>query len=112
MRPVVNERVEDPETGSARVKGPHMPAQCKLPTSPRINAVQSSIESKTDHLRRGRDATNHDFLLEEIFLSGDGPDDAEFPQTILQCCGINCLNTRCVRIEFDLLIQSGGGRAI
>ncbi len=42
-RSAINRRLQRPGEGKATASGPHMPAQCKLPASPRMNAVQISI---------------------------------------------------------------------
>src|ERR1017187_1988475 len=70
MRPATNRPAPPGPTGSASISGPHMAAQCKLPSNPSAKAIPKSILFSSDG----------DFLFEEKFSPAGIPFGAHQPQ--------------------------------
>src|SRR4051812_23167436 len=79
---------------TASTSGPHITAQCRLPTRPSRNAVQISSMSPADH----------DRLIEVKFLAVRQPLHAHFPQAGLKLRGVDKL-CAVARREFQFAIE-------
>src|SRR5213592_1177887 len=87
---------------TARTSGPHITAQCRLPTRPRTNDVQISSMSFNDH----------EALFQHVEFAVRGPFEARLPKTRRERRVIHSLLTGTVRLEIDAVIKPRVRRAV
>src|SRR6185369_16295802 len=89
-------------TGSASISGPHMAAQCRLPSSPSTKAIPKSILFSGDG----------DFLFEEIILFAGVPFDAHTPEPGGKLGNIQRLRAVGFQRQRKVTVQLWRGRAV
>src|SRR5678815_123238 len=93
---------------SARTSGPHMPAQCRLPTRPSRKALQGSMS-----LRFGRGGwEGDDHLFEEVIMPRGAPLHANLPKAAEHCTGVDTLEPRRIDGQGKMKIERGIGGAV
>ena len=92
----------EPTTGIASARGPHIAAQCRLPTKPMMNAARSIFLAWREN----------DRLLEVVIVVQGPPTDVNLPKADLQFGDVDLLQTAWVDRKREFLIQTRIGRTI
>src|ERR1035437_626023 len=95
MRPAINRPAPPDAIGNASISGPHMAAQCRLPSRPSAKAIPKSI------LFSGDD----DFLLDKITLPAGVPFGAHQPEAGGELGNIQHLRAVGARLQLKFPVQ-------